>query len=215
MYALFRLYSQYKSRGYHIQQHNQCSFLPVFVVLTLKGVSPYDAFIPFVPSPWFQTDRASPFRPSGIPDDTLVGAVHHPRARRKMATDENGEAKAGKGLAGMAQAVVLQIIASVRALYVRSAPWLMLVRRSIGLVEAGRGGTARECRVVNGRGAGISSRPCSSFACSLVRAHGVLGVVPRSFACRWRFWRHRRKRPLRVLRFQRRGEGAPGSYRMV
>ena len=147
MYALFRLcilvYSQYKSRGYHIQQHNQCSFLPVFVVLTLKGVSPYDAFIPFVPSPWFQTDRASPFRPSGIPDDTLVGSVHHPRARRKMATDENGEAKAGKGLAGMAQAVVLQIIASVRALYVRSAPWLMLVRRSLRWV--GRGWAWRDC----------------------------------------------------------------------
>ena len=45
-----------------------------------------------------------------------------------MATDESGEAKGAKGLLGVSQAVIFQIVASIRALYERSAPWLMLVR---------------------------------------------------------------------------------------
>ena len=49
-----------------------------------------------------------------------------------MATDESGEAKA-KGLAAVSQAVLLQIFASIRSLYDRSAPWLMLVRLSLSL----------------------------------------------------------------------------------
>jgi hypothetical protein len=45
-----------------------------------------------------------------------------------MATDESGEAKGmkTKGLAAVSQAVVIQIVASVRGLYDRSAPWGML-----------------------------------------------------------------------------------------
>jgi hypothetical protein len=43
-----------------------------------------------------------------------------------MATNEDGEEKA-KGLAGVTAAVMWRILAGVRGLYDRSAPWLLLV----------------------------------------------------------------------------------------